>query len=693
VSYPPARRLDLVDDIHGRSVPDPYRWLEDPSTPETQAWMNGQDGLVRTWLDARAGRDHVRRRLRELLPGTVSAPAVRGRWAFFLRRQPEQEHAALLVQEGAEPPDGGGRVLIDPTALSPDATITLDAWQPSKEGDRLAYQLSSGGDEESELWVMDVAAGDVIEGPIDRCRYSPVAWLPGGDAYYYVRRLDPSLVPEGEASYHRRVYLHRVGADPDDDELVFGEGRDKTAFYDVAVSLDGRWLTLGEWLGTAPRNDLWIADLASANGHRALQTIHEGVDAETSARVGRDGRLYLHTTLDAPRWRLAVADPIQPDPSSWKDVVPESDGVLEGWCLTADAIATVHTHHAVASVDVIDKDSGDHRYSIPLPGLGVAGVTSRPEGGDDVWLTYGDFVTPQEVFHHRVSTGTQRTWATPPGVVELPDIITEQVTYASADGTEVRMFVICREGSVPDGGRAVVLNGYGGFNISMVPAYSSSIATWVESGGVYAVANLRGGGEEGEAWHRGGRREHKQHVFDDFIAAAERLVADGWTTPAHLGITGGSNGGLLVGAALTQRPDLFGAVVCSAPLLDMVRYEQFGLGQLWSDEYGSASVPDELDWLLSYSPYHHVAFGTAYPATLFTVFDSDTRVDPLHARKLCAALQWATSEPFDDAPILNRREKDAGHGARSVTRTIELSVDTSVFLADRLGLSWWPHQP
>jgi prolyl oligopeptidase len=453
---------------------------------------------------------------------------------------------------------------------------------------------------------------------------------------------------------------------------------------------------IAEHLGTAPRNDVWIADLAGPDGHRRLVPVQEGIDASTYAHVGPDGRLYLHTDLDAPRYRLAVTDPERPQPEHWTDLVPEDgDAVLTDWCLTDAAVVAVRAHHGVSRVTTHDRETGAPYDQIPLPGLGVAGVTARPEGGDEVWISYQDFTTPPQVWHHQVVVETLRSsvtppvrqerrmggittlWATAPGSPDLPPIATDQLTCQSADGTAVRMFVIHRADVDAAGGpHPTVLYGYGGFQVSQVPAYSATVAAWVERGGVWAVACIRGGSEEGEAWHRDGMREHKQHCFDDFIAAGESLTASGWTTPDRLGIYGGSNGGLLVGATLTQRPDLMRAVVCSAPLLDMVRYERFGLGRTWNDEYGTAAEPTEFGWLLSYSPYHRVAAGTPYPAVLFTVFDNDTRVDPLHARKLCAALQWATSSP---APILLRREENVGHGGRSVSRTIALAADVLGF--------------
>jgi prolyl oligopeptidase len=677
--YPPARRLDLVERLHGFEVADPYRWLEDAGSEETEAWSRAQDKLLAGWLEGRPGREAARRRLERLLAaGLVTVPVLRGELAFFERRRGDQQHPVLLVRG----PDGSERPLVDPSALADDDTVTLDDWVPSLEGDRLAYFLSSGGDEEASLWVLDVATGEPVEGPIDRTRYCPLAWLPGGKTYYYGRRLPAGTVPEGEAAFHRRVWRHRVGTDPDGDELVFGEGRDKTEYHSLRVSLDGRWLLVGAAAGTAPRNDLYIADLA---GDGTLRPVQQGVDAQTDGRVAPDGRLYLHTNLDAPRFRVAVADPRRPEPAGWRDLVAESDAVVEGFALTDDALVVASSRHAVGRVTVHDRQTGSPRAEVALPGPGsVLGVSARPDGGDEVWVGYTDFTTPPRVYRYQVAEGALELWMDAPGQVDLLTGVTaRQETYRSRDGTEVRLFVLHRAGLEPDGARPTILYGYGGFDISLTPAWSAAAAAWVERGGVYAIANLRGGSEEGEAWHRAGMRDRKQNVFDDFAAAAEHLVAAGWTNPRRLAISGGSNGGLLVGAALTQRPELSAAVACSAPLLDMVRYERFGLGETWNDEYGRADDPTELGWLVAYSPYHHVTKGTEYPAVLFTVFDSDTRVDPLHARKMCAALQWATAS---ERPVLLRRERQTGHGARSVRRTVALNADVLAFLAAEVGL-------
>lgn len=722
--YPRAERLDLVDDLHGHAVADPYRWLEDPDDPRTRAWSAAQDTLARDHLDALPGRDRLAAALRALTAaGSVGVPVWRAGRRFALRREPGQEHAVLRVTE----PDGSVRTLLDPTVLDPTGRTTLDFWTPDLEGRRLAYLLSSGGDEHSVLHVVDVTTGAAVEAPIDRCRYSSVAWLPGGEELVFVRMVTADEAPPGEQGFHRRIWRHRIGTPTADDELIDGPGlyhpADAAAaalgrhtYYGVSVSRDGRWLLVTGNVGTARRDSLWIAPLTPDGPVPPLRPVlTQADDVRCGAWVARDGRLYLRTSDGAPRFRLAVADPTDPDRSRWRPLVAEDpDAVLEGvtWLQPAGSadpadglLVLARSRHAVAELALHDRD-GAPRGTVALPGPGaLRGVTgadaATPDRAGRLWIGWTDLVTPPQVRcfdlagaavpERGPADGGDRSAGTAleeaaPGAVTVPPVRTEQRAFTSADGTTVRMFVVSPDDGAA-GPRPTLLSGYGGFGIHPDPAYSATALAWVGAGGVYALASLRGGGEEGEAWHRAGHRGRKQNVFDDFHAAARALVDTGTTTPDRLAIIGGSNGGLLVGAALTQAPRRYRAVVCSAPLLDMVRYERFSLGRTWNDEYGTADDPAELAWLLGYSPYHHVRDGTVYPAVLFTVFDADSRVDPLHARKMCAALQHATAGDPGTRPVLLRRETDVGHGARAVSRAVALGVDQLAFVAAHTGLT------
>lgn len=686
LQYPAADRDPVIDVLHGTSVPDPYRWLEATDDPRTVAWATAQRQLLADRSAQWRGRSHWQERLTQLLAGGgVSVPYWRGDRYFFMRRMGNQQHAVLLMRDR----DGSERILVDPMQLDASGLTTLDAWQMSPNGELLAYQVSHGGSEESSLYVMRVSDGTLLEGPIDRARYSPVAWLSDNASFYYVRRLHPSLVPADESQYHRRVYLHRVGADPESDVEIFGEGLTITNYYNVTVSRDGRWLQVTASEGTAPRNDVWWADLqVSDPASPTLVPIQVGVDAQTYIHATRDGRAIIYTDLEAPRGRLLSAPAHDPRHENWVELIAEDDErVLDSFVLL-DALAEPElvicwSLHTVSSLSAHDAATGGFKRQLAMPGLGnLPAMTERFDGGHELWYTYTDHTTLGSVYRYDALTDVHELWAAPPGSVSVPDVHTRHVTYTSKDGTAVRMFVIAPT-DVPDRPRPTILYGYGGFGVSLEPAFSATTLAWVEAGGVYAIANIRGGGEEGEQWHRDGMLAKKQNVYDDFIAAAEWLIDEGWSTSAQLAISGGSNGGLLVGAVMTQRPELFNAVICSAPLLDMVRYEHHGLGATWNVEYGSAANPEEFGWLHAYSPYHHVTPGAAYPATLFTVFESDSRVDPLHARKMCAALQHAQRT---DRDILIRAEENVGHGARSLDRTIALTSDVLAFAAQWTGL-------
>ncbi|WP_026412801.1 prolyl oligopeptidase family serine peptidase [Actinomadura oligospora] len=657
--YPEAERGPVIDVLHGERVADPYRWLEDPAAPDTRAWLDAQDELYQKHIDPELRRT-FRRRVVELADtGSVSAPVWRGDRRFTLRRVAGQEHAVLHVADGGEPE----RTLLDPTVLDPSGTTTLDAWRSDPSGRLLACQVSRGGTERAELLVLDVETGETLDGPIDRCRYSPVAWLPDGKGFYYVR-----AEPGDET--RRRVRLHLIGEPPEHDTPV----TEPATSHGVGISADGHWLVISTADGSDPRNDLYIADLTTAT--HQLRPVQQDVDARAAAAIGPDGRLYIVTDRDAPRVRLCVADPT--NPSDWTELIPEDkEAVLSDFAFLDGLIAITRIRSGTSELSLHDARTGERRRDVPLPSPGILGpLSTRPGGGRELWFTHSGMATPEAVWHYDTSDNSLTLWEPSPSPIVLPPLETHQITCTSADGTPVRVDVMARPHQGPDP-RPAILYGYGGFGIPLTPSYAADALAWVDEGGVLAIAHLRGGGEDGTTSHRAGIQGRKQRVFDDFLAAAEELVSTGWTSPDRLAIWGESNGGLLVGAALTQRPDLFAAAVCVAPLLDMVRYDLSGMGAMWHGEYGSPADPEAFGWLRAYSPYHHVHEGTAYPATLFAVFDGDSRVDPLHARKMCAALQWATA---GDRPVLLRRESDVGHASRSAGRSYDLAADLLAFV-------------
>ncbi|QNE78754.1 prolyl oligopeptidase family serine peptidase [Streptomyces finlayi] len=694
--YPQAERQDVVQELHGVRVPDPYRWLEDSESAATLRWSAEQDALYAVERAAWPGLERWEAEVSALnAVDRARSPKVRGGRVFWLRQDAGQEHPVLVVAEAGT--DGAERVLLDPGVLDPSGRTVLDAWEPSVEGDLLACQVSSDGTEDSLLHVIDVATGKVVDGPVDRVRKSSIGWLPGGEAFYYVRHLDPRLNP-GEERYHRRVHLHRVGTAPGADAVVFGEGRDKTQFYSVSVTTDGRWLTVTATLGTGRGTDLYLADLSAGPLDRPpLRPVQEGMEAATRLHAvpgtGPGDRVWLRTDRGAARGRVVACRPseLHLGPDAWREVIPERPDavlthlvVLSGPRPERPLGLAAWTRDTVAEVTVHDLAEGRQVATVPLPGTGAVGDFSAGlPGSGEAWFAYTDFVTPPRVLRFQAGDGRVTRWERDAaGDLAVEGAVTRQVAFPSRDGTTVRMFVISPTGR-PDVPRPALLTGYGGFGRTMSPRYRAQVLAWVRAGGVFAWAGLRGGGEEGESWHRAGSGEHKQNTFDDFDAAADLLVTAGWTEPGRIAVMGGSNGGLLVGAALTQQPEKYAAVVCMAPLLDMVRYELSGLGPSWTPEYGTAQDPAHLLTLLSYSPYHRVMPGAAYPAVLLTAADGDTRTDPLHARKMCAALQHASSGP---GPVLLRLERGVGHGDRAASRAAALQAECLAFLAQHVGL-------
>lgn len=673
---PDTPREPVVDVLHGERVEDPYRWLEDASSARTQSWTDAQNARTRAVLDAIPERPAVAARLRELLAvGLLETPRPAGGRLFHTRRAGSQKQSILYVRDGI---DGRDRPLVDPNGLDSAGLVTIDWWYPSPDGRLVAYGLSRGGTEMSTLHVRDVESGRDLPDVIPHTQRSKVAWTDGG--FYYASHPTPGTVPPGDEHYHRRIKRHRLGDDPAKDRVVFGEGLAKEKILDVEVSPNGRWVLLAAYDGWV-RSDVYLLD--ATRPEAGLRTVVEGADALTGGVVGDDA-IWLLTNLDAPNYRVVRAD--HADPSRWTDVVPEGKHATLAFRVTRDRIAVHRMQRATSRLSVWTKD-GRLEREIPLPQLGSISGTGADEGlrsdptGDLVTYTFQSFDVPPVCYAVDTRTGAQRELVRLPRPAGIPEIAVEQTTYASKDGTEVTMFLVHRPDVRPAGDVAAYLTGYGGFNISRSPMYAAAAVLWAERGGLYALPNLRGGGEYGERWHRAGMLGNKQNVFDDFHSAAEHLVSAGWTRKERLGIQGGSNGGLLVGAALTQRPDLYGAVVCAVPLLDMLRYQHLLIARLWIAEYGSSEDPDQLRWLRAYSPYHQVRPGKTYPAVLFTTADGDSRVDPMHARKMAALMQAET-----DGMVLLRVDRDAGHGiGKPLDKQVDDVADQLAFLAWRLG--------
>lgn len=675
-AYPPSKKEPVVDRLHGIEVADPYRWLESADSPEVKAWVEQQNRLTQSVLEGLPGRDQIRERLNTLLDiGSISTPRPAKGHYFYTRREGKQNQPILYVRESIR---GKERVLVDPNALAADGTVALDWWYPSRDGKLLAYGISKDGSEQSTLHVRDVATGKDLPDTIARTRACSVAWLPDVSGFYYTRYPAPGSVPKGEENYHRHVYLHRLGSDPAQDAKVFGAGRPAEDWPTVALSPDGRWLVVTEEQGWA-KSEVFFKDRQADSPFVPLV---EGVKALFNVVV-RNDRFYVHTNQDAPRYRLFQVDPLRPARDAWVERIPQGPDVLDTVAAIGDTLVGLYMHQAASRLRLFDRD-GTPRQELTLPLLGTVAGLGGEWDGNELFYGFQSFTVAPSIYHVDLTSRQTTLWERVATGIDSERYAVTQVTYRSKDGTPVTMFLAHRKGLERTGKNPTLLYGYGGFNISLTPAFSPSRFLFLEAGGLLAIPNLRGGGEYGEEWHQAGMLGKKQNVFDDFLAAAEWLIREKYTSPQHLVIQGGSNGGLLVGAALTQRPDLFRAVVCQVPLLDMVRYHKFLIARLWIPEYGSADDAAQFAWLHAYSPYHHVKDGTPYPAVLLATAESDTRVDALHARKMAARLQAATSS---DQPILLRLETKAGHGAgKPRAKVLDELTDVYSFIFWQLGM-------
>ena len=677
--YPETPERPVTDTYHGTAIVDPYRWLEDVNDPAVREWAASQTKVTRAVLDKDPNRPALVQTLRKLYDFQTSGPPiVRGTRYFFTRREGLKNQPVVYVREGQA--DAAPRVVLDPNSFSTDGTVALDWMFPSPDGALLAYGSSPNGSEMSTLKILNVVNGAHLPDTITRTRACSVAWEPGAKAFWYVRYPEKGTVPAGDEMYNRKIYRHVLGTDPERDPLMFGEGRSKLDWLGVMESEDGQYALISsstDWI----KNDLYLKKFGDDS---PVVPLAVGLDGRVDAAIF-EGQVILHTNAGKPRYHVLKTDVAHLDPKDWKEIIAEPAGtaVLQHVAIIDRKIAVLSSDLAVSALALYDLD-GRKLREVPLPTLGTAaglnGEWDRPE----LFYSFQSFLYPLTVFRLDTRNGEQTvidraTAKANPAAYEV-----KQVRYPSKDGTSVPMFVITKKGLVPDRKAPTLLYGYGGFDISLTPLYDADLRVWLDRGGVYAIANLRGGGELGREWHAAGRFGKKQNVFDDFIAAAEYLVKSGSTNPAKLAIEGGSNGGLLVSACLTQRPDLFRAVICAVPLCDMLRYHRFSIARNWVPEYGSADDPEAFAWLRAYSPYQNVKPGAVFPAVLLLTGESDTRVEPMHAYKMAARLQSATTSP---RPILLRVESKAGHGAgKPLTKRIEEDADKWTFLFEQLGM-------
>ena len=680
-AVPKAEKRPLEETLHGVKIVDNYRWLEDGQSPETQKWVEEEMAYTRGVLDPLPGRDAIHKRLTELLGiGSISQPQIGGKYYFYTRREGMQNQPIVYVREGVE---GKDRVLLDVNQLAADGTIALDWYQPSENGKYLVYGTSPSGSEISTLHIIETKTGNALPDTIDRTRAASIAWTLDNSGFYYTRYPKKGDVPEGQEMYNRHVFYHELGTDPETDPPIFGEGRDPEDWPSVSLDNDGRFLLITVQQGWT-KTELFLMDLKKRTPPTRVTT---GKNFIYSGSV-YNGRLYIVTNEDAPRYRVFVAEAGDYERDNWKEIIPQTDAVLQGAAVWGGKLFTQYEQNASSQLKIFDLD-GTKLHDLMLPALGTVFGSDGKWNRDEIFYGFLSFTVPPTVYRYDLKSGTTSLWAK----VDAPSIDpaayeVNQEWFHSKDGTRVPMFIVNKKGLKKDGHNPTLLTAYGGFNVSLTPSFSRTAYLWMEHGGVYAVANLRGGAEFGEDWHRAGMLDKKQNVFDDMIAAAEHLIAEKYTDTDHLAIQGGSNGGLLMGAMITQRPDLFRAVVCQVPLLDMLRYQNFQIAKLWIPEYGSSDNPEQFKWLYAYSPYHHVKPGTGYPAILFMTADTDTRVDPMHAKKMAAEMQAeAKNGASKTRPILLRIESKAGHGAgKPVTKQIEEFTDVYSFLFWQLGV-------
>ena len=665
---PPTRKDPVTETLHGVSITDPYRWLENQDAPETRAWLAAQDHFTRSYLDSLPGRDALRKKLDAMIRiDSVGTPAVRNGRYFFSRRLAAEDRRSLCIRQGFT---GKDEILVAPGDVSPDPNASVSYLAIADDGALAAYGLRMGGEDETDVRFLDVATRKPLPDHLPKARYVGLSLTPDKKVAYY------GVVGGPQGS---RAFRHAMGTPASGDQEIFGKGYGPLDFIVPEVSPDGRWLAIAVYQGTpAKHTDIFLQDL-KLNG--PMRTVAQE-DGEIGTEFAGDSLLLISNTKAPNRhvFRVLLADPAR---EHWKEIVPEGKLAIDGVSAAGHRIFVSYlddVHTKILQFDINGKALGE----LKMPGIGTVSVPRGRWEDDEAFFGFSSFVDPGTTYRLAIASDKRDVWFKPRIPIDTGNMETKQVWYTSKDGTRVPMFLVHKRGLALDGERPTWLTSYGGFNVSLTPGFNAAATWWVEQGGVFAQPNLRGGGEFGETWHRAGMFASKQNVFDDFIGAAEWLVENRYTKPANLAIQGGSNGGLLMGAMMTQRPDLFGAIVCGAPLLDMLRYHKLSIGSIWASEYGSAEDAQQFEYLRRYSPYHNVKNGTKFPAILFVTGDADTRVDPAHARKMAALVQAANAS---ENPILLRYDTKGGHsGIGNISKNIDELVDQVGFLAARVGL-------
>lgn len=666
---PPQTRVQPVTEtIHGTTITDPYRWLEDQNSPETRAWINSQNEYTKSLLDSFPGRARIHERLEQLMKIDVIAPPFeRGGKYFIRRRRADQNQFVISVRKGI---DGKDDVLIDGNTLSQDQTTSANILDVTANGKLMAYGIREGGQDEQSVRVMDVETKKDLPVKLPSARYFGVSLKNDGSGLYYCR-----FGTEGP-----RLFYHQMSASDSPDQELFGKGYGPSTIIGVSITDDGKYLSAVVSFGSsADKSEIWVQDLKKGG---PLTAIVKDVPARFSPSIAGD-TMFVHTNLNAQNGKIMAIDLTRPARENWREIIPEGTSAISGFSTVGGKLFVDYLENVSTRIKVFDP-SGKYLYDVKLPGIGSASGVNGEWTKDEAFYTYSSFAQPSIIYRYHVASGKQEEWARIKVPVQSDQIEVKQVWYESKDKTRIPMFLVYKKGLKLDGNRPTLLTGYGGFNISLTPVFSGMTALWAEMGGVYAIPNLRGGGEFGEKWHKAGMFGNKQNVFDDFIGAAEWLIKNNYTSSSKLAIRGGSNGGLLVGAAMTQRPELFQVVVCAVPLLDMIRFQNFLVARFWVSEYGSSEDPEQFKYIYAYSPYHHVQKGTKYPAVFFTTGDGDTRVAPLHARKMTALVQASTGS---DRPVLLHYDTKAGHsGGLPITKQIDDLTEELCFVFWQLGV-------